>query len=180
MINMLKTLFGTSTSPETKEVYVGDPNKIKICFVCTGNTCRSPMAAAAVNRLYGDEYEAVSAGLYATRTPIAPLAKQALDEFGIKPVEGALDFRNHISQPVTGTLLINNDVICGMTAEHTLRLITAYPLYAEKIFSMPRDIADPWGGAYEDYRKSLRDTIEDLPKLLSGLMTGGEDENSKN
>ena len=57
-------------------------SKLKVLFLCTGNSCRSQMAEAIINARLGDQWEAVSAG---TRPQgyVHPLALRALEEIGI-------------------------------------------------------------------------------------------------
>ena len=60
----------------------------RICFICTGNTCRSPMAEAVANALAKEkghtDLRAFSAGLYANANdPIAPNAVAALEAAGL-------------------------------------------------------------------------------------------------
>ena len=47
------------------------------------------------------------------------------------------------------------DAIVGITSEHAVRLIAAYPQYASKITCFPVDIPDPYGGDEEDYALCL-------------------------
>ncbi|RJR17324.1 MAG: arsenate reductase ArsC [Desulfobacteraceae bacterium] len=56
-------------------------DKIKILFLCTGNSCRSQMAEAWTNRLKGDQFVAYSAGVAPKQ--IDPRAVQAMAEVGI-------------------------------------------------------------------------------------------------
>jgi arsenate reductase len=55
--------------------------KLKILFLCTGNSCRSQMAEAWTNKLKGDQFEAYSAGIEPKR--IDPRAVKAMAEIGI-------------------------------------------------------------------------------------------------
>jgi len=70
-----------------------NPNKRRILFLCTGNSCRSQMAEAIVNHFLGDRWSASSAGIHPTGF-VHPMALQALEEIGIhhtgfsKSVEG--------------------------------------------------------------------------------------------
>jgi arsenate reductase (thioredoxin) len=56
-------------------------DKIRILFLCTGNSCRSQMAEAWTNRLKGDQFEAYSAGV--KPKGIDPRAVKAMAEAGI-------------------------------------------------------------------------------------------------
>jgi arsenate reductase len=56
-------------------------NKIKVLFLCTGNSARSQMAEAFLRHYAGDQYEAHSAGL--EPKGINPLTVQVMDEVGI-------------------------------------------------------------------------------------------------
>lgn len=62
--------------------------KIKICFVCSGNTCRSPMAEALFKNFLKEKNitnaQISSKGLFAKGAPMAHNAIKALEEFGIK------------------------------------------------------------------------------------------------
>jgi len=56
-------------------------NKIKVQFLCTGNSARSQMAEAFLRTFAGDKYEAYSAGLGPEE--IHPLTKVVIEEIGI-------------------------------------------------------------------------------------------------
>lgn len=56
-------------------------SKIKVLFLCTGNSARSQMAEAFLRSYAGDKYEAYSAGLEPEE--IHPLTKKVMDEIGI-------------------------------------------------------------------------------------------------
>jgi arsenate reductase (thioredoxin) len=57
-------------------------NKLRVLFLCTGNSCRSQMAEAIVNTRLGDQWEAYSAGSHPAEY-VHPLALKALSEIGI-------------------------------------------------------------------------------------------------
>ncbi|MEM5775944.1 MAG: arsenate reductase ArsC [Anaerolineaceae bacterium] len=60
-------------------------NKMKVLFLCTGNSCRSQMGEAIVNARMGEEWQAYSAGVKPAGY-VHPLAIQALEEIGIRHV----------------------------------------------------------------------------------------------
>ena len=138
-------------------------------FVCTGNTCRSPMAEAVFNKLYKDSgIVAESCGLMAGGAPLSENARLALEEIGI------FDF-HHISRQISEELLFSADLIIGMTGEHAARLMMAFPAYATKITVMPLEIEDPYGGDLEIYKICLSQICE---ALSIGFSENYEDENN--
>ena len=60
-----------------------DQSKLKVLFLCTGNSCRSHMAEAIVNARLGDRWQAVSAGTKPAGT-VHPKAIAVLKEIGIE------------------------------------------------------------------------------------------------
>ena len=152
-----------------------------VCFVCTGNTCRSPMAEAVVNHLFRvppvctacdmsrvlstPSVRATSAGLYGAGDPIAENAVRALREAGI-PSTPDNDYENHISRPINPEIMETADLVVGLTESHALQLMGWFPQHASKITCMPRSIPDPFGGDEEDYRLCLAAITEGIRELL--------------
>jgi protein-tyrosine phosphatase len=152
-----------------------------LVFVCTGNTCRSPMAEAVGRRLLArrlncadDElldhgFAVLSAGLAAGRgVPASPEAVDLLDEQGI-------DLRTHESQPLTRALLEQADRVITMTRGHRDSIVAGMPEFAPKVrvlSSSGRDIADPIGGGEHEYRECLKQISACLDVLLDEILAG--------
>ncbi len=132
-------------------------NKSSLIFVCTGNTCRSPMAAALFNHLYPDsDFAATSAGLLADGSPISKNASEALMERGVLPTPGN-NYIAHISRALDEDAVNEADLIVGITSSHAMSILMKYPAHASKITVMPMDISDPYGGDMDRYRECLSD-----------------------
>ena len=136
-----------------------------IVFVCTGNTCRSPMAQAVATSLLkrrGNAHRAiaVSAGVAAMNgaraTPEAILASEA--------VGAALD--EHRSQPAGQDLLERADVVYAMTSSHTEAAKAMLPAGQRSkvhLLDPTGDVDDPIGGPqtlYDELARSFVGTIE--------------------
>lgn len=124
---------------------------LRVLFVCTGNTCRSPMAAALLSHMAERDtpprFVASSAGLFATEgAPMSENAATALSRMGITPAP-------HAARRVTRALLESADLIVGLTAAHAMELTMRAPDLAERITTLPMDIADPYGGDAERYAR---------------------------
>jgi tRNA threonylcarbamoyl adenosine modification protein (Sua5/YciO/YrdC/YwlC family) len=139
------------------------PHMKNILFICTGNTCRSPMAEALFNLRIGDDsgWKADSAGIFAgTGTPASKNAVEALLELDI-------DLSGHQSKPITAELLESADMIATMTVGHRFEIIQDFPSVADKVCliksfgtsKVPTDICDPFGGSLDEY-KAIRDEID--------------------
>lgn len=131
-----------------------------ILFVCTGNTCRSPMAEelfrqllskkllCSVEELRKQGFEVASAGLAAAyEHPASPESVEVLASRG-------LDISEHRSQPLTADLLGKTYNIFTMTRHHRDVILQARPELADRVHllsSSGQDVADPIGGGMNDY-----------------------------
>ena len=119
-----------------------------VCFVCTGNTCRSPMAAALANAMERERrsalpedlqdllphpFSAISRGLYADGSPLSQGALHALMEAEVTPVEGERDYRTHVSRMLTAEDAERCDLLCAMTRGHAMELLLRFPQCVGKI-----------------------------------------------
>jgi L-threonylcarbamoyladenylate synthase len=137
-------------------------------FVCTGNTCRSPMAEAIFRKFLAERLKCgedelidrgfivASAGLSAaTGAPAAPEAIEILARAGI-------DLRTHASQPLTDALLDQADHVITMTRGHRDSILALRPEVADRVRLLApdkTDVADPIGGGVDDY-ELCKDQLE--------------------
>ena len=139
----------------------------RVLFVCTGNTCRSPMAAAIANAMAKEHPAfplfASSAGLYANDgEPIAKNAVLALDAAGVEP----RDYRTHLAHTLSHEEAAAFDLLVGVTRRHAAELLFRFPDLASKITCLPMDVADPYGGDLETYKSCLSALRGAVGKLL--------------
>ena len=129
-------------------------------FVCTGNTCRSPMAAAVLNHLGKGRYKALSAGISAvTGEPISENSVLALEKARI-PCTPENDYARHRALQICEEIVERSDKVVAISKSHMMALICAFPQYADKITVMPRDIPDPFMQGAAVYEKCLESITE--------------------
>jgi protein-tyrosine phosphatase len=145
----------------------------RIVFVCTGNTCRSPLAEALCKKLLAERlgcpvaelpargFLVLSAGLAAL------LGGEAAAEAVDMAREMGADLSGHRSQPLTRDLLAQADHVIAMTRGH-LRALAGQPGPPPRLLG-PEDIPDPIGAPSEVYRECARriqTALQDLAPQL--------------
>ena len=145
-----------------------------LIFVCTGNTCRSPMAEGLLKHMLGPNcgWEISSAGVCAANGfPASPNAVEAMREKG-------MNIDAHCSRHLSPELIEAADLLITMTQGHRDAIVDIAPESAGKVFllksfGIPQsitDIYDPVGEALDVYRR-VRDEIDAaLPDLILYMM----------
>ncbi len=135
-----------------------------LLFVCTGNTCRSPVAEGLAKKLLAERLDCevrqlphrgvkvLSAGAFGLNGARAtPAAVRAADELGA-------DISKHHSRILTRELIKEADVVFCMTDSHIAEVVRLVPDAAEKVRKLDArgDVADPIGGGPVVYRRTAR------------------------
>ena len=136
-----------------------------VLFVCTGNTCRSPMAEAV--------WENFNTGCRAKSRGIAVMPGGAINENSAKALEGlGLSLNGHIPSPLTDSDIEEASVILTMTKAHAEHIKQRAANHSSKVFTLAKyagldeDVPDPFGADLAVY-KHCAETIE---KLISKII----------
>jgi len=131
----------------------------KILFICTGNTCRSPMAEMIFKSLQKG-IKVSSAGLCAEGGAMADMAVQTLKNNNCK----ATVFK---SKQVNEKMLSESDMTICMTQTHKDALKGFENVYTLDELTGCGDISDPYGGNEEVYQKCF-DELKKALTILAG------------
>jgi protein-tyrosine phosphatase len=155
-----------------------DIERLSMCmilFVCTGNTCRSPMAEALCKTILADRlgcrpeelpgrgFLVLSAGLAAMMGgEAAPEAVEAARELGA-------DLSGHASRSLRADLVAQADYLVAMTRSHLQALHAHFPQFAARTRLLSGDgddIADPIGCDQQVYRTCAQQILRHLEELV--------------
>lgn len=134
-------------------------SSMRILFVCTGNTCRSPMAEyfckkyiaekleCNVDELEKKGYKVSSAGVYGMDG--MPASNEVVDICKQK----GIDASRHKSRLLTAEMVEDSDIIFAMTRGHAHGILSMSPDAESKCFLLDggNDIPDPIGGGIDVY-----------------------------
>lgn len=146
---------------------------MRLLFVCTGNTCRSPLAEALARR------EAIERGLadvvVASAGTSAWDGAPASDGALLVALERGLDLSTHRSQQLTRELVQSHDVVLAMGPHHVDRAEAlggegrTHLLTAFAGGSPDRAINDPFGGDLDEYRRTLNELQGEIRRVFDRL-----------
>lgn len=138
---------------------------MNILFVCTGNTCRSPMAEGILKSMLSekDNIQVLSGGIF------APQGAGASENAILAMREKGIDISAHTAQNINPDVIGEADLILTMTHSHKQMLIAAFDdEIKDKVYTvceyadMDGDISDPYGGdivCYKECAGMLSDAI---------------------
>jgi protein-tyrosine phosphatase len=143
-----------------------------IVIVCTGNTCRSPMAETLLREQLRqklgseDAVRVLSAGVAAGVGSGA--SPQAVEVMGSRD----LDLTGHSSRPLDDAVMNVADLILTMTRGHRAAILAAWPNMQERVHTLRRDggdITDPVGMPVECYQSCSEQIDQELSAWLEAL-----------
>ena len=165
---------GPANGPYAASVTTSPP-PYQVLFVCAGNTCRSPLAAALLRRALGAEsgVRVESAGVVAV--PGSPATRHAQDV----AQRAGLDLTEHRARRLDDPLLVTSDLILTMDSYELEVIRQRVPGAADRLgllsdYARERPtgegIPDPFGGSLEAYEECLRRLEENVSRVLPAVL----------
>ena len=150
---------------------------VMILFVCTGNSCRSPLAEVICRKLIAeklecsmDELEGYGYTVLSAGTEAMP-GMHASEEARITARDYGCSLADHTTRPLTDKLARDADRIYAMTMSHLRAIEKILPEAGAKVSMLAdNDIPDPIGGGVEDFRKCAEKIEAALKNVLDKVL----------
>jgi protein-tyrosine phosphatase len=151
---------------------------LMILLVCTGNTCRSPMAEVMCRKMIADRKgckpsELADHGVMVMSAGLSAMMGARPSPEGVSVMSRmGLDLADHESQPLTTQLVRHADVIWTMTQSHRHAIVSQWPEASsrtEVLSHNQADIADPIGGPVQYYEACALQIKGELERRIKEL-----------
>lgn len=153
-------------------------SSVLVLFVCTGNTCRSPMAEMLCRKMLADRLKCrhedlEDRGVIVMSAGIAAMVGGHASPEAVEVMRArGLDLRFHETQPVSEPLVRHADHVFTMTQAHRQAILVQWPGAAERTFTLcadGADVVDPIGGPLERYERCAAQIERELKDRIAGL-----------
>jgi L-threonylcarbamoyladenylate synthase len=167
--NRLQRASGGKAVPSAKDA------ALNLLMVCSGNTCRSPMAEAMMRKMWADSAPRLRVWSRGTSAvPGSPASPEAQAEMSAR----GISLESHASAPVTEADLEQADLVVTMTLSHKKALVARYPAYKSKVRTLAEvaegsvsgDVPDPFGRGQQAYGRTAETLKSGLTVLTDRLL----------